>query len=59
MLDFRYPDTRTVRDIEDNQGNIESVSSKTQILGQAIDFRIANIAPVDESEEPAIFIRTA
>lgn len=58
MLDFRCTDTRTVRDIEDNQGNVEPISSKTQILGQTIDFRIANIASVDESEKPAIVIRT-
>lgn len=58
MIGLKCPETRTIGDIEHNQGNIEPISRKAQIFGQAIDFRIADIASVDESEQPAIVIRT-
>lgn len=41
-----------VRYVEDRQSNVEFGSSEFEILDQTVDFGIANVAAVDEGEEP-------
>jgi hypothetical protein len=41
-----------VRNIKDDQGDIEAISSQLQIFHQAVDFGVADIGAVDERKEP-------
>ena len=48
-----------IRHIENHQGNVEFVPSQFEIFNKSIDFGIANVASVDESEQPWGFISSA
>jgi hypothetical protein len=50
--------THTVWHVEDDQSDIESITSEIQILDQPINFRIADVTAVNESEQPITAIRT-
>lgn len=45
-----------VGEIENNECNIELVSSQLKIFGEAVDLCVSNVASIDEGQQPLISI---